>query len=96
MCSPLPPSSVTLSPGVAGGQALVSSRGRPWLWSMVNRRRLWSTACGLSPQPFPHKNNSKILENPNYFANSPLTFVPINPQSMCFSDFAIRPSIFGL
>jgi hypothetical protein len=46
-----------------------------------------------SPQPLPHKNNSEILENPNYLANSPLTFVPINPQSKCFLDFAIRPSV---
>jgi hypothetical protein len=87
------PSLATLSPGVARGQAPVSSRGRPWRRSMVNRRRLWSTACGHSPQPFPHKNNSEILENPNYLANSTLTFVPINLQSKCFSDFAIRPSV---
>jgi hypothetical protein len=52
------PSPATLSPGVAGGRAPVSSRGRPWRRSMVNRRRLWSTACGLSPQLFPHKKNS--------------------------------------
>jgi hypothetical protein len=56
----LAPSLVTLRPGVAGGRAPVSSQGRPWRRSIVNQRRLWSTACGLSPQPFPHKNNSEF------------------------------------
>jgi hypothetical protein len=88
------PSPVTLIPGVAGGRAPVSSRGRPWRRPMVNRRRLWSTACGLSPQPFPLKNNLEILENPNYLANSPLTFVPINPQSKSFTDFTPRSLVF--
>jgi hypothetical protein len=56
----LAPSPVTLSPGVAGGRAPVSSRGQPWRRSVVNRRHIWSTACGLSPQLFPHKNNSEF------------------------------------
>jgi hypothetical protein len=54
------PSPATLSPGVAGGRAPVSSQGRPWRRSMVNRRHMGSTACGLSPHPFPHKNNSEF------------------------------------
>jgi hypothetical protein len=56
------PSPATLSPGVVGGQALLSSRDQPWCRSMVNRRRPWSTNCGLGPQVFRQQNNSlKIL-----------------------------------
>jgi hypothetical protein len=56
------PSPVTLSPGVAGGLAPMCSRGRPWRRSMVNRRRPWSTNCGLDPRVFCQQNNSlKIL-----------------------------------
>jgi hypothetical protein len=56
------PSTATLSPGVAGGRAPVSSRGRPWRLSMVNRRHPWSTNCGLGPWVFRQQNNSlKIL-----------------------------------
>jgi hypothetical protein len=56
------PSPVTLSPGVAGDRAPVSSRGRPWHRYMVNRRHPWSTNCGLGPRVFHQQNNSmKIL-----------------------------------
>jgi hypothetical protein len=56
------PSPVTLSPRVAGGRTPVSSRGQPWRRSIVNRRRPWSTNCGLGPLVFSQQNNSlKIL-----------------------------------
>jgi hypothetical protein len=52
--------------------------------------------CGLGPQDFFQKNNFVIIEIPVTFAHKTLIFSNINPQSKCFSDFAIRPSVFGL
>jgi hypothetical protein len=34
--------------------------GQPWWLVHHGPRLMWSTACGLSPQPFPHKNNSEF------------------------------------
>jgi hypothetical protein len=49
----------TTCSGMASGPSTGELPGQPWWLVHHGPRLMWSTACGLSPQPFPHKNNSE-------------------------------------